>query len=223
MSQPALVVFDLDGTLINADCAQDWLTFLKQKNWPGACYAETRCAAIMESYTSGQMDMQAYMAEWVKPIMGKPVHDIEALAEEFAFQTVNAHIFVEGIAHVTACLQRGDIVILISASPSLVVHPIARLLGIKHAIGIDVAIDNGQFTSQVVQPFSFGAGKLLCLEKWLQEHQLAGLPLATMYSDSRNDLPLLNHAQKAIVVNADPFVTEIAKRKNWEILSWRTA
>ncbi len=222
MSQPALVVFDLDGTLIDADCAQDWLTFLNNKGWPGAADAEAKCARIMESYTSGQMDMQAYMDCWTAPIAGYPVSEIDALAEEFAFNLVNAQVFVEGLTHIADCRRRDDIVLLISASPSLVVMPIARLLGIKHVIGIDIAVENGRYTSQACHPFSFGPGKLLRLQQWLLEQRLSGTPLATMYSDSRNDLPLLYHAQNAIVVNADPVVAEIARHRNWQILNWKT-
>ncbi|MEG3765579.1 HAD family hydrolase [Alteromonas sp. 14N.309.X.WAT.G.H12] len=220
MSQSALVVFDLDGTLIDADCAQEWLTFLKRRNFPGAEDAENVCAQIMQNYDSGNMNMHEYMRYWVAPIAGLPVVEIVALAEEFANTVMRPRVFPEGLACVKAHLNAGDTVLLISASPTLVVRPIASLFGISHVIGIDIITQGDKYTRRVKEPLSFGAGKLKCLQQWQCKRQINSHTLSNMYSDSMNDLPLLMYADQAVVVNADTIVIEKAKRNNWRIEHW---
>lgn len=221
MSQSALVVFDLDGTLIDADCAQEWLTFLKRRDFPGAEEAEKACAEIMQNYDSGNMNMHKYMGYWVAPIAGLPVVEIDALAEEFANVVMRPLVFPEGLACVKAHLDAGDTVLLISASPTLVVRPIASLFGISHVIGIDISTQGDKYTRRVKEPFSFGPGKLKCLQQWQSKRQIDSHTLSNMYSDSMNDLPLLMYADQAVVVNADTIVIEKAKRFNWRIEHWK--
>lgn len=220
MSKPALVVFDLDGTLIDADCAQEWLTFLTLRGFPKAAEAEQRCADIMLDYDSGSMDMPQYMAHWVAPICGYPVAEIDHLAEQFASEIIEPRIFPAGLRQVNAHQQRKDIVLLISASPTLVIKPIARYLGIQHVIGIDVQIMENRYSANIRPPFSFGVGKVQRMQQWLSAHHLSGTPLTVMYSDSANDLPLLLSANQAVAVNADARVVEAAREHQWPVYQW---
>lgn len=220
MPQPTLVVFDLDGTLIDTDCAQEWLTFLKHLDFPNAAETETNCREIMQCYASGHMDMSSYMLHWITPILGYPISELEKLSQEFADLYIKPRIFEEGLSCVHYHRQQGDTLVLVSASPSLLVKPIARLLGIEHVIGIEIAVSNNTLQPRLLTPLSFRADKITCLKQWLYEQQLSNLPLSIAYSDSINDAPLLEFAKSAVVVNGDKTLKTLAHKKQWLSVNW---
>ena len=216
----SLVVFDLDGTLIDDDSAQQWLSFLQGQNWPGADLARHHCDAVMEDYDSGQMNMKNYMDAWLAPLIGVTEQQADTLANTFTQQFILPNVFPSGFLAVDDHIKRGDIVLIISASPTLVVKPIAQLFGVNHVIGIDAVIQNGVYNGQSTQPFSFGQGKLTCLKLWQLQNNIAELPLTDMYSDSINDLPLLQYAENAHVINANQELQSIAAQNNWASYRW---
>ena len=215
-----LVAFDLDGTLIDEDSAQLWLSFLQEQNWPGADLARHYCDEVMDNYDSGQMDMGKYMDAWLAPLAGLAVQQAKAMAEQFTQKHILPKVFPSGYSAVGDHKQRGDILLIISASPSLVVQPIARLFGVHNVIAIEAVTKNGFYTGQAIEPFSFGPGKLTCLKTWQQNKGIEHMPLWDMYSDSINDLPLLRHAQNGHVINANLDLQTAAAQYNWTRYQW---
>ncbi len=221
MPTPALVVFDLDGTLIDADCAQEWLIFIREKSFPGAADAERRCALIMESYASGRMDMHEYMRHWASPINGFSLFEIEKLAIEFAEKHIRQRLFPKGISNVVQHQKSGDTVLLISASPTLLVRPISNLLGIEHAIGLNLQVQQHKIKNSLIEPLSFQDGKLSCLQRWLEAQGFPHRSLDYAYSDSINDRPLLELANTAVVINGDELLLALSQKKGWRSECWR--
>ena len=215
------VAFDLDGTLISSDSGEDWLEFLIEKDIATAEQARAECLMHMQNYSSGTMDIKAYMSSWCKATYGMTEADCEPLLQEFVRDKVKPFIFSKGKVLLEKLSTQGADILLVSASPDFLVKAIAKELGISAAIGIKVVIDNGVISNTTVEPYSFKEGKVIAVNNWL-----AGLPgdsnkkLDLAYSDSINDLPLLTMAKNSVCINPDEKLANVAKEKEWQVLSW---
>jgi HAD superfamily hydrolase (TIGR01490 family) len=212
------VVFDLDGTLIDVDSAQAWLQFLEESNIADAAQARRICSALMQHYDAGSMDMATYMSAWLKPIKGFTLQQIEAITRVFVHQFIVPTVYPDALAKIRWHQAQGHAVAIISASPTLIVKPIADYLNVKHAIGIEVAIVDNKVTQIAIAPFSFKEGKVSAVNHWLSATAMTSLDYA--YSDSSNDLPLLSLAQQAFCINPDPELSQHAKAQQWQTYYW---
>ena len=212
------VVFDLDGTLIDVDSAQAWLQFLEESNIAGAAQARRICSALMQHYDAGSMDMATYMSAWLKPIEGFTIQQIEAITGVFVNQFIVPTIYPDALAKVRWHQAQGHAVAIISASPTLIVKPIADYLKVQHAIGIEVAIVDNKVTQIAIAPFSFKAGKVAAVNQWLSSTAMSNLDYA--YSDSSNDIPLLSLAQQAFCINPNTALSHHADTQQWQTYYW---
>lgn len=220
-----LVVFDLDGTLVDADCAQDWLLFLRQKKVSGIEQAIGHCDQHMDLYEAGNMNMTAYMADWLKPLLGMSKQELANWASEFTQDWIMPKLFRQVNELIIEYKQQEAQLVIVSASPDFLVQAVADNLAIPHAIGIETVFENGSLTDKTHEPYSFKQGKVWALEAWWQEQQqcigLSSLIIDEAYSDSINDLPLLAMAAKAFVVNPDKRLKSIAEVCAWQALEWQ--
>ena len=216
-----LVVFDLDGTLVDADCAQDWLLFLKQKDVSGIEQTIVHCDQHMELYEAGNMDMSAYMADWLKPLVGMPKQKLADWANEFSKDWIMPKLFKQVTALIADYKQQEAQLVIVSASPDFLVQAVADNLAIRHAIGIETVFENGLLTDKTHEPYSFKQGKVWALEAWMKQQVPKSLIIDEAYSDSINDLPLLAMATKAFVVNPDKRLKSIAAVCGWKELEWQ--
>lgn len=224
-----LVVFDLDGTLVDADCAQDWLLFLKQKDISGIEQTIVHCDQHMDLYEAGHMDMSAYMADWLKPLVGMSQLKLAEWASEFTQDWIIPKLFRQVNDLIIEYKQQEAQLVIVSASPSFLVQAVADNLAIPHGIGIETVFENGLLTDKTQDPYSFKQGKVWALEAWWQQQQqqqhqdtrLSTLIIDQAYSDSINDLPLLTMATKAFVVNPDKRLKSIAEVCAWQVLEWQ--
>ncbi|WP_157884368.1 HAD family hydrolase [Paraglaciecola hydrolytica] len=212
--QTVLAAFDLDGTLFDGDCAELWLQFLRDKDWPGIATTITHCQQLMAQYESGGLDMLNYMTFWLQPLVGYPVSEIKALSQQF-YEFYAKRFFSEGIERVKWHQQQGHTTICISASPDFVVNAITRFLGFDHVLGLQLQLKEQKITGGVAFPLCFQHGKTQLLEK------LFGRKLDYSYSDSINDVSLLEMAESAYVVNPNLQLQALASEKGWQTLIWQ--
>lgn len=216
-----LVVFDLDGTIIDMDCAQEWLSFLRQQQITGVEPAFDACEQHMHSYDNGSMDMTAYMEDWLAPILNEPLDKIQRWAREFAQQQVLKTTFDEALKHIRQHQEAGATVLIVSASPEFLVKAIAATLEVEHAIGIVVENKDEYLLTTLKQPMSFKQGKVAAIYNWLMEQKYDYAKIDLAFSDSINDLPLLAAAEDAVCVNPDKRLLEVATTLGWQVVNWR--
>jgi len=113
----------------------------------------------------------------------------------------------------------GDTLLITTATQRFITEPIAALLGIEHLLATEPEIINGRFTGQLLRA-NFQAGKVIRLKEWMRDHGASDAEV-TAYSDSRNDLPLLEFAQHAVAVDPDPVLRAEAERRQWPVISLR--
>ncbi|MBO1520204.1 HAD family hydrolase [Oceanisphaera pacifica] len=213
-----LAIFDLDETLIAGDSASLWLAFMVRRQLASADILVQE-KNLMDAYYQGQMDMNAYMALTLAPLNGWQTQDLAPLVEEFLQQDILPIVYSKARKRLNWHQAQGHCVVIVSATGEHLVNPIARALGVEHAIGIMLECCDGVYNGRTHGVYSYQEGKLIRLQSWLDEQGL--IPsLSYAYSDSLNDLPLLQYADQAAVVNGDAHLRLIAQQRGWEQLSW---
>ncbi|ART83608.1 hydrolase [Oceanisphaera profunda] len=214
-----LAIFDLDETLIAGDSARLWLEYLVDRKLISAdILAQEK--SLMAAYYQGQLDMDAYMALTLAPIRYWQADVLTPLVEDFVQHYVLPLVYGDAQARLHWHLTQGHTVVIISATGEHLVKPIARALGVEHAIGILLDYCDGAYTGLTRGVHSYQEGKLTRLQEWMQQQ---GITPSTSYgySDSLNDLPLLEYVDQAAVVNGDNYLYRIAAERGWELLTWR--
>lgn len=214
-----LAIFDLDETLIGGDSASLWLEYLVARKLASADILAKE-QSLMAAYYQGLLDMDAYMALTLAPIRYWPTELLTPLVEDFVRHNILPIVYEDAKARLHWHLDQGHTAVIISATGEHLVKPIARALGVNHAIGIELEHQNGRYTGLAQGVYSYQEGKLTRLQQWLQEQALTP-KVSWGYSDSLNDLALLEYVDCAAVVNADNNLYRIGVARGWELLTWR--
>ncbi|XKH60436.1 HAD-IB family hydrolase [Halomonas sediminis] len=214
-------LFDLDDTLLNGDCSALWNTWMVKQGWVedvGYFLSSTR--AMQVAYHAGRLKLEEYLALTLSPLTGRSLEEVQEEVDRFVISDVVPLVFHQARERIESHRQEGDELLLISASARHLVEPVARHLGIAHVIAVELAISEGRYTGVTSGQLSYRGGKVSRLKAWLAERRLHPRSL-TFYSDSRNDLPLLNHVDRPVAVNPDPVLAEVARVEGWPHLNWR--
>ncbi len=218
----ALAIFDLDHTLLSGDSDHTWGQFLVDKKIVDPSHYEKQNNYFYEQYKAGSLDINEYLTFALKPLTDNPLASMLALREEFVEQRIKPLITQQARDLVAKHQQAGDDLLIITATNAFITRPIATLLGFDELIAPEPEIINGEYTGSITGIPSFHQGKVTRLEMWLAEKQM-NLAGAYFYSDSHNDLPLLNLVDHPVAVDADKILTDTATRNGWPIISLRNA
>ncbi|MGI2879907.1 HAD family hydrolase [Vibrio furnissii] len=218
MSQP-LYVFDMDDTLIDGDCAMIWNEFLVDQGIATDTDFLAQDRHLMSLYARGEMDMEDYLDYVMQPLFALPVEQVHALVESCVDSRILPRLFPQAKVLIEQLTNDGITMLIISASVSFLVEAVARKIGIEHALGIDMAVRDGRYTSEIVGVPSYREGKVTRLENWLLTHpELVGK--LHFFTDSINDLPLCLHADFAYLVNPCERLAQHAHQPHWQVLRW---
>ena len=216
----ALAIFDLDETLIHGDCATLWSEQMGRLGWVDPTSFMQRNNELMSAYSQGQLSMEEYMDFSLEPIAGRSPEEVTYLVGPWVEDFIEPIIFSDACKAIAAHRKAGDRILVISASGTHLVKPIAERLGIDEVLGIELEVKNGVYTGNTVGTLTYREGKITRLLVWLDEQE-ENLEGATFYSDSRNDLPLLLKVDHPHVVNPDPVLREHAEKADWPIHHWK--
>lgn len=216
----ALVIFDLDDTLIHGDCATLWSEQMGRLGWVDPEPFMRRNHELMAAYSRGELAMEDFMAFSLEPIAGRTPEEIAHLVEPWVEDIIEPLIYSDACKAIAAHRAAGDRILVISASGTHLVTPIAARVGIDEVLGINLEVRNGVYTGNTVGTLTYREGKISRLLEWLdrEEENLEG---ASFYSDSRNDLPLLRKVDHPHAVNPDPVLRAEAERAGWPIHTWK--
>ncbi|WP_313201790.1 HAD family hydrolase [Pseudomonas sp.] len=215
----ALAIFDLDETLIHGDCASLWSEQMARLGWVDGKAFLRRDHELMEAYGKGHLRMEDYMAFSLEPIAGRTLEEVAHLVEPWVEEVIEPIIYGDACRCIAEHRQRGDRILIISASGTHLVGPIAARLGVDEYLAIELEAVNGVYTGNTHGVLTYREGKITRLLEWLDQEQ-ENLEGASFYSDSRNDLPLLLKVDHPHAVNPDAVLREHAETNGWPILSW---
>ncbi|ADZ89636.1 HAD family hydrolase [Marinomonas mediterranea] len=216
----ALAFFDLDNTLVAGDTAQAFSEYIVESDAPTPEDFLQINHAYMDDYDNGTLDLAQYMRYTLAPLTQLSEADVNNLIQRFIEDVVADMTLDKAKALLERHKQEGDEVVIISATGTHLVAPIAKYLGVEHALGVDIEYRDGIITGEIVGTPTFREGKVTRAIQWANEHGYE-MKETYFYSDSHNDLPLLENALYPIAVDPDPILTETAKQKGWEIISLR--
>lgn len=216
----ALAIFDLDNTLIAGDSDYLWGKFLIDQGVVNAKAFDAENERFYQEYRNGTLDIMAYQRFSLAPLTQQTMATLNSWHANFMQNVIEPIILPKAQDLVNEHKAKGDTLLIITATNSFVTRPIGLRYGIENLIGTDPEIINHQFTGEVSGTPSFQEGKVLRLNKWLNEHDF-DLSEAYFYSDSRNDLPLLEKVGNPVAVDADPTLLKTAQDRNWPIISLR--
>ena len=144
---------------------------------------------------------------------------LNSLRNDFIQHKIKPIISKDAVKRINFHKQQQHILLIITATNKFITEPIAKLLDINNLIAVELEMINNAYTGKIKGVPSFQEGKIVRLEQWLQSENLEA-QYSYFYSDSINDLPLLEKVEKPVVVNPDDMLLDHATKKNWQILNW---
>jgi len=216
----SLAIFDLDNTLIGGDSDFLWGEFIGEEGIVDANAYRKKNEYFYQQYDLGTLDIYAWLEFCLEPLTRYSMTELQELHHRFMIQKIEPILLDKAQNCINRHKERGDTVLVITASTSFVTAPIVKKYGINHLLATEPEIKAGRYTGGVSGMPCFQSGKIDKLMPWLQKNKET-LTGSTFYSDSHNDLPLLELVDNPVAVNADKILTKIAEKKGWEILNWR--
>ena len=216
----SLAIFDLDNTLIGGDSDFLWGEFLGEEGVVDANAYRKKNEYFYQQYDLGVLDIYAWLEFCLEPLSRYSMTELQEFHHRFMIQKIEPIMLDKAQNCINQHKERGDTVLVITASNSFVTAPIAKKYGINQLLATEPEIKAGRYTGGVSGIPCFQAGKIDKLLPWLQKNEET-LTGSTFYSDSHNDLPLLELVDNPVAVNADKILTKIAQKKGWDILNWR--
>ncbi|WP_375177483.1 HAD family hydrolase [Marinobacter mobilis] len=211
-----LAVFDLDETLIHGDSSQLFTHFLRAEGIDTMPDANARDSAFMAAYHAGKMDLEDYMAFSLEPLRGWHRSEVAELVERFVALEILPRALAVGRERVDWHRRQGHDVLIISATGEHLVAPIGHALSIDDSIGVQIEWQEDTLTGAIGPRRPFRDGKVDALKQWLAD-RTATPERVWFYSDSHNDLPLLQHVDHPVAMNPDPILRAHAQAESWPI------
>ena len=215
-----VALFDLDYTLIPMDSDYQWGEFTLALGWCDGEDFKRRNAQYYEDYKAGTLDIHDYVRFATRAMRTQGAEKSAQAHARYMQTIIGTAIQPKALALVQAHQAAGDEVVIVTATNEFVTRPIATAFGVKELIAIELARDaQGEFTGEIAGTPSFREGKVARVQAWLAARQLDWLSVETVfYSDSINDLPLLEKVTHPVATNPDAALRAIAKERQWRIL-----
>jgi HAD superfamily hydrolase (TIGR01490 family) len=218
-----LVLFDLDNTLLSGDSDFEWAQFLIAKGVLDGEVHEARNRDFYEQYKAGTLDIHAFLDFQLLPLSRHRREELDAWHGEFMATRIRPLIGQPARDLVRRHLDGDALVAMVTATNSFVTGPIAREFGVPHLLATEPERIGARFTGRVAGTPCFREGKITRLREWLavQRLRLDEFGASSFYSDSHNDLPLLELVSRPVAVDPDPTLAAEAGRRGWPVISLR--
>jgi HAD superfamily hydrolase (TIGR01490 family) len=218
-----LALFDLDNTLLSGDSDYEWGQFMCDQGVVDREAYEAQNRVYYEQYVDGSLDIHEYLGFALRPLAAHTPADLARWHAEFMRVRIAPMVLPAARKLVRRHLEAGELCAIITATNSFVTAPIAREFGIQHLIATEPELRDGRYTGRVAGTPSFRDGKLVRLEQWLAGlgRRMGDFEASTCYSDSHNDLPLLERVTRPVAVDPDETLAREARRRGWETISLR--
>jgi HAD superfamily hydrolase (TIGR01490 family) len=216
----ALAIFDLDNTLIAGDSDYLWGQHLISLGVVDGPSYEAANDRFYEDYRHGRLDIDAFLRFALRPLSEHPPAMLQRWRAEFIAERIDPILLPAAKALIERHRSAGDTLVIITATNAFVTAPIAERFGIEHLIATEPEQADGRFTGRVAGVPAFREGKVARLEQWLAARG-ESLDGSSFYSDSINDLPLLERVQWPAAVDPDERLARVAAERGWPIMSLR--
>ncbi len=215
-----LALFDLDHTLLPIDSDYEWARFLIRLGAVDGEEYERRNDLFFDQYHAGTLDIHEFLAFQLAPLAAHPRSQLEAWRRRFMDEVIAPAIRPAARALVDGHRERGDLCAIVTATNEFVTAPIARAFGVEHLIATGVEENAGHYTGRPRGTPSFREGKVRRTDEWLASfgHRWNGFARSYFYSDSVNDVSLLERVTDPVATNPDPQLAALARERGWPVI-----
>ena len=217
-----LCLFDLDDTLLPIDSDHAWGEFVISLGWVDESSFRLDNDRFFAQYKAGQLDVHGYIEFATRALRERSREELDATHRLFMQQVIEPQLHASARALVRRHLADGDRVALVTATNEFITAPIAAAFGIEHLIAMRLERDaRGSITGRIQGIPSYREGKVRRVEEWLaaQGASWGDFGRVTVYSDSLNDLPLLEKATDPVATNPSPALSALADQRGWRTLN----
>ena len=220
MTKPRVTLFDLDHTLLPIDSDHSWGEFTQQIGWTDPVAFQARNDTFYEHYIAGTLDVHDYVRFAVEAIRLRDQAQYEQAHARFMREWIAPALRPVALDLVRTHREAGDRVAIVTATNEFVTRPIAAAFGVDELIAVELERDAaGWITGEIRGVPSMREGKVVRVQQWLAAQGLDWLDVeSTFYSDSMNDLPLLEKVDHPVATNPDPRLRTLALERGWRIL-----
>ncbi len=215
-----LALFDLDNTLLAGDSDHAWGDYLCARGILDGVAYKARNDAFYQDYLAGSLNITDYLNFSLEILGRSDMAQLEQWHREFMRDCIEPIILAKGEALIAEHRAAGDKLLIITATNRFVTAPIATRLGVDTLLATECELAAGRYTGRMTDVPCFREGKVTRLNRWLQESGLS-LEDSCFYSDSMNDLPLLEQVSRPIAVDPDPNLRAEAEQRGWPVISLR--
>ena len=214
-----LLIFDLDNTLLAGDSDRNWGIFLAEQKVVKSSYLD-ESEKFYNNYYDGSLDIDGFLSFCLKPLIENDMSYLLELRKQFIEDKIKPIITEPGREIINQAIEDDKTVIIATATNDFVTRPIADLFNVRTLISTEFEVINQKFTGKVLNTPCFREGKVSKVKKWVDDNNF-DLSKASFYSDSFNDLPLLEKVKNPVIVDGDDKLLEIGKNRNWDCISFR--
>lgn len=216
----SLAIFDLDNTLLAGDSDYLWGRFLIEQGVVSREQYEQENQRYYDDYVRGDLDIYEFLTFQLRPLAENNMAALHQWREIYIQRKIHPVLLPKARQLIDGHRAKGDVIVIITATNRFITEPIAQLYGIEHLIATEPEIANGKFTGRVAGVPSFRDGKVTRLAEWMAPRGF-NLEGSSFYSDSHNDLPLLEQVTYPVAVDPDETLAAHAETRGWPIISLR--
>lgn len=220
-AETGLALFDLDNTLLSGDSDYEWAQFLIERGVLERAEYEATNDRFFQQYKAGRLDIHEFLDFQLAPLARHPRGQLDAWHAEFMRVKVKPMIRKKGLDLVRRHLGQAHLCAILTSTNAFIAAPIAREFGVEHLLATELEVREGRFTGKPSGTPSFRQGKVTRLAEWLGQsgRTLASFQASWFYSDSLNDLPLLERVTDPVAVDPDETLRREALSRGWQIIS----
>ncbi|MNN08240.1 Phosphoserine phosphatase [compost metagenome] len=215
-----LALFDLDNTLLGGDSDHAWGDYLCERGILDPIAYKTRNDEFYQDYLAGKLDLNAYLEFTLEILATTEMAQLDEWHRDFMRDCVEPIILPKALALLEKHRAAGDKLVIITATNRFITGPIAKRLGIQTLLATECEMLDGRFSGRSTDIPCFREGKVTRLNRWLLENGYS-LEDSYFYSDSMNDLPLLEKVTHPVAVDPDPNLRAEAEKRGWQVISLR--
>jgi HAD superfamily hydrolase (TIGR01490 family) len=216
----ALAIFDLDNTLLDGDSDYLWGCFLVQQGIVDGEAYESENQRFYDQYLEGSLDIHEFLNFQLRPLALHTRARLEQWREQFLVSRIEPILLPKARRLLDRHRGQGDELLIITATNRFITAPIASRFGVSNLLATEAELKDGEYTGRTTGIPCFRDGKVLRLREWLAAHD-RDLTGSWFYSDSHNDLPLLELVDHPVAVDPDDTLKSLAEQRGWRIISLR--
>lgn len=215
-----LAIFDLDNTLIGGDSDYLWGEYLCEHGYIDSEGHRDAHRRYYEDYHAGRLDIDDFLRFQLKPLADNSLENLECWRRDYMAKKIEPILLPKARQLIEDHRRRGHTLLIITATNRFITEPIAAALGIDNLVATEPRFVAGRYTGEVEGIPSYREGKVQRMHDWLAAHGAASCE-QWFYSDSHNDIPLLNEVDHPVAVDPDDTLREFAETMGWPVISLR--